>query len=144
MALLITILLLIITGIVSWYFNFNPFIGYSIGLVLSISLVICLLKKLAQWAIKSLIAWTILTSILSLEITSHLAKKHGYNIKEEVETVFITDDKDFKTILRGLGYSSPEVKDAVAYISDNPVNGTLEDKVRIALKYLGNGQKALT
>ena len=143
MALLIISLLLIATGILSWHFNFNPFIGYSIGLVLGITLMICLLKKLAQWAIKSLIAWTILTSILSSKITSHLAKNHGYNIKEENKSIPDADYNDFKTALKNLGYLPREVKEAFSYINDNSIKGTLEDKIRLALNYLGNGHKVI-
>ena len=143
MALLIVSLLLILTGLITWHFNFNPFIGYSIGLALGISLIICLLKKLAQWAVKSLIAWTVLTSVLSYKITSHLAKKHGYNVKEETSLVHTADSNEFKTALKNLGYVPAEIRDAVAYINDYPVKGTLEDKIRLALKYLGNGHKML-
>ncbi len=143
MALLIISLLLIAIGIVSWYFDFKPFIGYSVGLVLGISLMICLLKKLSQWATKSLISWTLLTSILSFKITSHLAKNHGYDVKEEAQSTYDNDDKDIKIALKKYGYFPTEVKEAIAYLKEYPVDGTLEEKVIAALKYLGNGHKAL-
>lgn len=142
MAIFIISLLLVLAGLLSWVFNFNPFIGYAVGLVLGITLIICLLKKLAQWAVKSLIAWTILTSILSYKITSHLAKKHNININEEIKTAYGNDDNEIKTILKGLSYSPSEIREAIAYIGDNLTGGTTEDKIRVALKYLGNGHKA--
>ena len=143
MILLIISLLLILSGLITWHFNFNPFIGYFVGLALGITLIICLLKKLAQWAVKSLIAWTILTSILSYKITGHLAKAHGYNIKEEINSIPTTDYSELKLALKNLAYTPIEIKNAIIYINDNPVKGSLEDKITVALKYLGNGHKKL-
>ena len=142
MVLLIASLSLILAGLITWHFNFNPFIGYLVGFILGITLIICLLKKLAQWAIKSLIAWTILTSILSYKITSHLAKAHGYKVKEEIQSPNV-DYSELKLALRGLDYSPVEIKNAIIFINDNPVKGSLEDKITVALKYLGNGHNEL-
>ena len=140
MPILIITALLAITGILSWVLSFSPFIGFAIGLVLGIVFIICVLKKLAQRAVKSMIAWSILASILSYKITSHLLNQQSQGRKDDSP---LHDDgyKDLVVLLQEQGFSSPSAKAAAKYAIDQMPNEPFPEKVRLALKYLDNGHK---
>jgi len=138
MILLIIALLLIGVGLVSWFITFNPFFSYLAGAVLGGLLTVSMLRKLGKKAHSSLIAFGLFTK-LSSYTPSYTFSVGVVNANDNGQK---EEDKELISILKKqMGFKPDQAREATDYaLSQNP-QGTLEDKIKMALKYLDNGHK---
>ena len=138
---LVMLACLLIAGAISWFFTFNPFIGFIFGTVFGMAFVICIIKKLAGWAFTSALAWGILAGLLGYKISNHFFSQHTPNKAEHKSN---SDYKDIIGYLKSQGFSPQTAREATEHAFAEVPDYPLEEKIRIALKYLGNGHKELT
>ncbi len=139
MLILIISSVLMLTGTIIWFMNTNLFIGFATGLGLGIVFIWLLLRKLGESAQTSVIAEELISRLLSYEASPYVIISHRTPEKGNG-----TDRKDIITALKGMGFTSTQAQEAADHALDTVSDDSpFEEKMREALKYLGNGHKNL-
>lgn len=136
MLLLIIAIILISAGLVFWFVNANPFIGYLAGAVLGMSLTVLVFRKLGRSAQNSLATLDLFTKLT--------AYNPSYTINiEHIKPVIKNEDyKEMMIVLKEqMGFKSALAKEAINFAISRIPNETIDEKLREALKYLGDGHK---
>ena len=134
----IAIFLTLFVGMVLWYILPTLLIGYASGIALGVIVVLALVRKLGNRAKYSLIA-----SDLFCKITKYKAAIyhiHPQQPQNNSVTVYgeANNYAQLVEVLKGLKFQAPIAKEAAQYAMDTVGNKTLEDKITVALQYLGS------
>ena len=138
----ITIILVTITGLVMGFIEIDLLIGYLPGIILGITMVVAIVRKLGKQSRKSLIASTVF-----LKLTNYRARV--YNIQREssktVSAVVYGEANDYADIVdvlqKQMSFPSSVAKDAAQYAMEIVKDKPLEEKIREALIYIDSGEK---
>ena len=126
---------IMIIGILSWESILNPFIGFILGLFFSILFILSILRQLGKSAEKSSIMRTVFSHVSSYNAPIFFVRG--------VATTDIPIDKEYNDMvetLKKMGFSSMEAKEATIYTIQFTPNKPLEDRLIVALQYLGKKQ----
>lgn len=142
MFLLIVFLLLSSLGVLAWFISISPFFVYAGSTVLASLFILLLLKKMAKWAVTSMIAWTILASLISYKMTSHMVRR-DMQFAPQSPNVYQDDFADMLSALKRQGFPAKLAREAADYAIHQIPDDPLEEKLRTALQYLGDEQQPL-
>lgn len=137
----IAILVVIVTGSIMWFVSTNSFIGYTIGITLGIFLLSTIVRKLGRKSQTSTAA-----SSMLYKITRYKATVYHIHYKDKITTATVYGDAheyaDLLDILKKqMRFPAPVAKEATRYAMKTARDEIFEEKVRVALQYLGNGHK---
>jgi MFS superfamily sulfate permease-like transporter len=131
-------ILLVITGIVMWFVSMHLFTGYTIGIILGTVFILVIVRKLGKKAQQSPIA-----SELFQKVTSYRVSKQPQDISI-VARDYACEYTDLTDILRNqMQFPLSRAKDAAAHAMSMAEGKPLQEKLRVALQYLGNGHNSI-
>ncbi len=131
-------ILLVITSIVMWFMSMHFFIGYAIGIILGTTFILVIIRKLGRKAQQSPIA-----SELFQKVTSYHISKQPQDINI-VARDYAYEYTDLIDILRNqMQFSLSRAKDAAAHAMSVAEDKPLQEKLRVALQYLGDGHNSV-
>ena len=140
MLLLIIFLSLTLLGFLSWVLPLYPFLVFVLAILLSNIVVVLLIKKMAGWAVKSVIAWTILASLFGYWFTTRQIKK-DMEFMPPTSNTKVAERKDIVGILKKQGFTHTLAREAADYVLQQIPDQSLSEKLRMALQYLDNGHQ---
>ncbi len=140
MPLAAIILSLIAIGVVMWFMGAQAITAYLIGLAVGITLTCAILRRLASKCQRSAVC-----SEIFYKITKYRAKV--YNVYQEPKngksTTVYADTKEYDSLLdvlkNQMGFPSKTAQEAAKHAMTESRDLPLEDKIRVAIKYAGNG-----
>lgn len=136
-SLLYLFMALVIMGFLVWYDVVPAFVCYIMGVVFSACLALTFIRRLARWAQKSMVGGEIFSFLSNYQIRSFI--KDDTLIPKETQVNLSLDYKNIIVVLKDLGFNTSSAKDAATYVvSELPANASFEDRVREAIKYLGD------
>lgn len=132
-----TLLAMIIVGLLIRNGIINPFIGYTVGVVLGGLLILLIVRRIAQWSQKSLIGGEIFAAVSNYQIRNIIDREKIVPKQEVIN--YNLDQKNIMVVLKELKFTPKESKEAAAFAIDNTeLDEPIESKVRVALTYLGD------
>lgn len=144
---IIAILFTLGTGTALWFIGLGAFIGYTIGTVIGITLLLAIVQKLGRKSKHSS-----LSSALFHRITKYKATVFNIRVKGQQEASARTvvydnahEYADLMDILKSqLKIPASQAKDLAKYALGVAENEPFEEKIRVALQYWGNGKENTT
>jgi hypothetical protein len=131
---------LIALGIMSWFARVNAFIGFATGLGLGTIFIWLLFRRLGKWAQTSLIGGAFFSFVSAYKISTYPLTREPS--ERDAKTVYNTDYKSIVLVLKEQGFPATKAKEAANYaITQVPNELPLEEKIREALRFLGDGHK---
>lgn len=141
MPILIIIVLLITAGLVARFAPINPLVSFASGLGLGMLLVLFVFQKLGKSARKSLLAWEVFSKLSSYKVPTYKIK---YGNSKELNNRLDREYNDIVSALKGqMGFPPAKAKEAASYALSIVPDEPLAEKIREALRYLGDGHKEL-
>ena len=134
----IAILSVVAAGLIMWFVSIPSLIGYTIGLGLDTILVLSIVRKLGERAKHSKIASSLFHKATHFKASIYHIHQQG---KTTTATVYgdAHDYADLMDILKGqMRFPVPMSKEAAKYAMDTAEDEPFEEKIRVALQYLGS------
>ncbi len=138
MPFLLILALLIITGVVSWFISHSFLIAYAIGLILGAVLVFSGMRKLGRKAPHSIIAAELIYGLTGYRPINTPIPKETIRINRQYAAS--KDYAEITDVLKSMKFSATEAKQAAEYVMTTNSDHPLEDKVKMALQFLGDDQ----
>lgn len=125
-----------LVGVLSWYGEVPVFAGYATGTTLGAVLLLLMIRKLAKWAQRSVVGGEVFGFMSNYEIRSYISK--GTIVPKEQQINLTLDYRNIIVVLKSLGFQANEAKDAAQYVLSELPDASQDDKIREAIKFLGN------
>jgi hypothetical protein len=123
-----------IMGLLAWYEVIPTFAGVMASFGLSILLVVMIIRKLANWAQKSVVGSEVFSWVSGYEIKNIIQKDKILDKDTVIE--LNAEIKNLIAVLRGLQYNKTDAKEAAIYVVQQYPQEPMDSKIIRAVQYL--------
>ena len=125
-----------IVFVLVWHGIASPVIGYISGILIGISISMSVLRWLGKKAQKSMVMGEVFSFMTSYQLKAYLARESV--IAKEDKDLENNDKKNIIVVLKEVGFTKKEASEAAEHaITQAPLEASLDDKVKLALSFIG-------